>query len=230
MEQEKQEAPVQGKKKRLSTPLLIFIILMAVTAVLCAIVAGIWLHGRSSLRNGGSAPTVTPGGTEQLDSYTVLHDGKYYRYKEHMVNLLLIGVDSDNKPAAPLPYGSDNQADVILVAALDTDANKMTLISVSRDTMCDIGVPDDTGEISGVAHTQLALSFSNGDGLYESCRLCREAGPSCFTACSSTAAPPFTWAASGGSTTPWAASPSTCWTTIPSPTFPGAGICTPGRM
>lgn len=137
--------------------------------------AGIWLHGRSSLRNGGSAPTVTPGGTEQLDSYTVLHDGKYYRYKEHMVNLLLIGVDSDNKPAAPLPYGSDNQADVILVAALDTDANKMTLISVSRDTMCDIGVPDDTGEISGVAHTQLALSFSNGDGLYESCRLCREA-------------------------------------------------------
>ena len=175
MEQKKQEAPVQQKKKRLSTPLLIFIILMAVTAVLCAIVAGIWLHGRSSFRNGGSAPTVTPGGTEQLDSYTVLHDGKYYRYKEHMVNLLLIGVDSDNKPAAPLPYGSDNQADVILVAALDTDANKMTLISVSRDTMCDIGVPDDTGEISGVAHTQLALSFSNGDGLYESCRLCREA-------------------------------------------------------
>ena len=46
MEQEKQEAPVQGKKKRLSTPLLIFIILMAVTAVLCTIVAGIWLPRR----------------------------------------------------------------------------------------------------------------------------------------------------------------------------------------
>ena len=53
MEQEKQEAPVQGKKKRLSTPLLIFIILMAVTLTLCAVVAGIWLHGRSSLRNQG---------------------------------------------------------------------------------------------------------------------------------------------------------------------------------
>ena len=33
MEQEKQEAPVQGKKKRLSTPLLIFIILMAVNSI-----------------------------------------------------------------------------------------------------------------------------------------------------------------------------------------------------
>lgn len=229
MEQEKQEAPVQGKKKRLSTPLLIFIILMAVTAVLCTIVAGIWLHGRSSLRNGGSAPTVTPGGTEQLDSYTVLHDGKYYRYKEHMVNLLLIGVDSDNKPAAPLPYGSDNQADVILVAALDTDANKMTLNSVSRDTMCDIGVPDDTGEISGVAHTQLACPSPTATACMRAAACAGRRCPSCFTACSSTAAPPFTWAASGGSTTPWAASPSTCWTTIPSPTFPGAGICTPGR-
>ena len=175
MEQEKQEAPVQGKKKRLSTPLLIFIILMAVTLTLCAVVAGIWLHGRSSLRNQGAAPTDTPDDTQQLDSYTVLHDGKYYRYKDHMVNLLLIGVDSDNKPAAPLPYGSDNQADVILVAALDTDANRMTLISVSRDTMCDIAVLDQNGQVSGAAHTQLALSYSNGDGLYESCRLCQEA-------------------------------------------------------
>ena len=50
MEQEKQTQPEQ-KKKRLSTPLLIFIILMAVTLTLCAVVAGIWLHGRSSLRN-----------------------------------------------------------------------------------------------------------------------------------------------------------------------------------
>ena len=59
MEQEKQTQPEQ-KKKRLSTPLLIFIILMAVTLTLCAVVAGIWLHGRSSLRNQGAAPTDTP--------------------------------------------------------------------------------------------------------------------------------------------------------------------------
>ena len=262
MEQEKQTQPEQ-KKKRLSTPLLIFIILMAVTLTLCAVVAGIWLHGRSSLRNQGAAPTDTPDDTQQLDSYTVLHDGKYYRYKDHMVNLLLIGVDSDNKPAAPLPYGSDNQADVILVAALDTDANRMTLISVSRDTMCDIAVLDQNGQVSGAAHTQLALSYSNGDGLYESCRLCQEAVSQLFyglqfdgcaafymggigrlimdsntftpvdwlfSACSSTAAPPFIWAASGGSTTPWAASPSVCWTTIPSPMFPTGGTCTRARM
>ena len=163
------------RRRRISTPLLLFLILMGITLALCLTVLGIWLHGRSVLRSKTAEPPAISTDSSVLDQHTVYHDGKYYRYKDHMVNLLLIGVDSDNKPAAPLPYGSDNQADVILVAALDTDANRMTLISVSRDTMCDIGVPDDTGEISGVAHTQLALSFSNGDGLYESCRLCREA-------------------------------------------------------
>lgn len=59
MEQEKQTQPEQ-KKKRLSTPLLIFIILMAVTLTLCAVVAGIWLHGRSSLRNPGRGPYRRP--------------------------------------------------------------------------------------------------------------------------------------------------------------------------
>lgn len=59
MEQEKQTQPEQ-KKKRLSTPLLIFIILMAVTLTLCAVVAGIWLHGRSSLRNPGRGPHRRP--------------------------------------------------------------------------------------------------------------------------------------------------------------------------
>ena len=161
--------------RRISTPLLLFLILMGITLALCLTVLGIWLHGRSVLRSKTAEPPAISTDSSVLDQHTIYHDGKYYRYKDHMVNLLLIGVDSDDKPAAPLPYGSDNQADVILVAALDTDANKMTLISVSRDTMCDIGVPDDTGEISGVAHTQLALSFSNGDGLYESCRLCQEA-------------------------------------------------------
>ncbi len=169
MEQEAQ------KKKRISTPLLLFFILMGVTLLLCATVAAIWLHGRSSLHDPSSAPTETPEDSTLLDSHTVLHDGKYYRYKDGMVNLLLIGVDEDSKPGEPRPYGQGNQADVLLIAALDTEENVMTLISVSRDTMCDIGVLDESGLLSGSIYTQLALSYSQGDGLYESCRLCQEA-------------------------------------------------------
>ena len=103
-------------RKRLSTPLLLFLILMIVTLLLCAAVLAVWLHGRSVMRSKIVTPPTIGQSGEVLDSHTILHDGKYYRYREGLINLLLLGVDSDTKPAEPLPYGNNNQADVILLA------------------------------------------------------------------------------------------------------------------
>ncbi len=170
----------QKTRKKLPLGLRLFIILMAVTLLLCATVFGIWLHGRSVLRSKTvKAPTIE-GGDTQLDSYTVYRDGKYYRYKDGMVNLLLMGVDADEKFTQPHAYGGDYQADVIILAALDTVNDKMTLISVSRDTMCDIAILGDDQRQAGVAHVQLALSYAYGDGLTVSCELCREAVSALF--------------------------------------------------
>lgn len=179
------------EKKRLSTPLLVLVILLGLALLLCLTVLLVLMHGRSTLQGSrdpapsleliSQAPTEeTAPSKERPDGYTVYHDGKYYRYKEGMVNLLLIGVDSDEKPDAPLPNGNDNQADVIVLAALDTKNDTMTLISVSRDTMCDIAVLDENGNDLGSARAQLALSYSYGDGLETSCELCREAVSNLF--------------------------------------------------
>ena len=56
----------------------------------------------------------------------------------------------------------------------------MTLISVSRDTMCDIAILDESGDVSGSARAQLALSYSYGDGLATSAALTREAVSNLF--------------------------------------------------
>ena len=169
------------QRKKLPLGLRLFIILMAVTLLLCATVFGIWLHGRSVLRSRTvSAPTMDAGDSTQLDSYTVYRNGKYYRYKDGMINLLLLGVDADEKPSQPQPYGNDIQADVFILAALDTVNDKMTLISVSRDTMCDIAILEDDQHQQGVLKAQLALSYSYGDGLAVSCDLCREAVSALF--------------------------------------------------
>ena len=171
----------QKKRKKMPLPLLLFIILMAVTLLLCATVFGIWLHGRSVLRSKTvKAPTIDQSDNTQLDSYTIYRDGKYYRYKTGMVNLLLMGVDADEKFSQPHEYGGDYQADVILLAALDTENDQMTLISVSRDTMCDIAILEDDRRQQGVAHAQIALSYAYGDGLTVSCELCREAVSTLF--------------------------------------------------
>lgn len=162
------------RRRRISTPLLLFLILMGITLALCLTVLGIWLHGRSVLRSKTAEPPAISTDSSVLDQHTVYHDGKYYRYKDGLVNLLFIGVDSDEKPSSPLPYGNDNQADVVLLAVLDTNSDEMTLISVSRDTMCDIAILDENGDVSGSARAQLALSYSYGDGLATSAALTRE--------------------------------------------------------
>ena len=168
-------------RKKLPLGLRLFIILMAVTLLLCAAVLGIWLHGRSVLRSRtAKAPAIDQNDNAQLDSYTVYRDGKYYRYKDGMVNLLLMGVDADEKFSQPHAYGGDYQADVILLAALDTVNDQMTLIAVSRDTMCDIAILEDDQHRQGVARAQIALSYAYGDGLTVSCELCREAVSTLF--------------------------------------------------
>lgn len=181
------EQPTPGKrskkngKKRMPLPLRLFLILLIITGLLCGTVMGLWLYGRHTLHQQVvSAPVMDGQDSTVLEQYTVERNGKHYRYKDGMVNLLLIGVDSDNKPEQPLPYGNNNQADVILLAALDTNQDKMTLISISRDTMCDLAIPNEDGTDGSVANAQLALSYSYGDGLDVSCQLCQEAVSNLF--------------------------------------------------
>ena len=185
-----------GQKKR-SVPLILFSILMIVTALLCVTAFGLWLYGRQNLAPTVVAPQLPPAPMqtasddqaepqeqtpvmETPDQYTVIYNGKQFTYNEDMVNIVLMGIDADNKPSAPLPYGSDIQADVILLAALDLKNNDMTLISINRDTMANIEIRDASGASLGVARSQLALSYAYGDGLEESCRMTCEAVSNLF--------------------------------------------------
>lgn len=160
---------MRREKKKHSKWMIAFYILIGVAAALCLTVLGIWLHGRSQINK----PTEQPE-----ESQVINYKGKQYRYNEGMRNILLLGIDADQKPSAP--YEQHNQSDLIVIAALDTVHNKMTLISLNRDTMCDMEVYDDNGNSQGVANAQLALAFSYGDGLQQSCKLTSDAVSNLF--------------------------------------------------
>lgn len=188
------------KRRRINPILLIFIILAALTAALVCAAMIIWFSGRASLsRKETKAPALVevpalaePGEGEQEAEptaaptpsipieYDITSGGRYYKYKDGLINLLFIGVDSDKKPKKPLKYGNDNQADVIILASLDTLNDKMSFIAVNRDTMCNMAILDKEGNAAGVGRAQIALSYSYGDGLEESCKLCREAVSALF--------------------------------------------------
>lgn len=172
------------KKKRPHGLLVAFYLLMGVTVLLCGVVLALWFHGRSSMTGVVSAPslpvTEETASTEALppqsltDELTIRYKGKSYRYKESMCNLLVIGVDGDEKPVRGEVLEEAVQSDVILLMAMDTKSGELTLINISRDTMCEIEVTDSEGR-SGVARAQLALSYAYGDGLEQSCQLTRQA-------------------------------------------------------
>lgn len=159
---------------------VLFGALVAVTVLLCAAAAALFLTGQQEPQPPVLPPTVEipeepeapeePQKPEEPD-YSLEYNGKYYRYNSSIRNILLLGIDADKKPAEPLPYGSDIQADVIVLAALDRERNRLTLISLNRDTMCDFQRLDE----DGFTHAQLALSFAYGDGLKESCQLTADA-------------------------------------------------------
>lgn len=160
---------MKREKKKRSKWMIAFYILIGLAVALCLTVLCIWLHGRSQ---------INPSAQPPEESRIINYQGKQYRYREGLCNILLLGIDADQKPSAP--YEQHNQSDLIVIAALDTVQNKMTLISLNRDTMCDMEIYDDNGNSKGVANAQLALAFSYGDGLYRSCELTAEAVSNLF--------------------------------------------------
>ena len=95
-----------------------------------------------------------------------------------MVNILLLGVDSALDPDEA--YGSADQADVLVLAALNLKENKMTLINISRDIVCDVELVENDGSYAGLRRTQLSYAYTFGDGQYESCELTRDAVSNLF--------------------------------------------------
>lgn len=171
------------KKRKLHPLVIAVIILLLFALLLCASVVGLWIHGRSTMTQVTQAPTLPPQ-TEPVDAEnapvdTVFeHNGKRYKYNSNMVNLLLLGIDSEEKPDEY--QGGCDQADVIVLAALNLKDNKMSLISLSRDIICEIEATDNDGNNAGLIQTQLALTYGYGDGQHESCEATRDAVSNIF--------------------------------------------------
>ena len=77
-------------------------------------------------------PTPAPTPSVPID-YDITSGGRYYKYKDELINLLFIGVDSNKKPKEPLKYGNDNQADVIILASLAKSASNIECRGTSKD-------------------------------------------------------------------------------------------------
>lgn len=147
---------------------VIIIILSVLMAIAIAIVGTFFVLreiGRRSLHSYENISIVTP--TEEsgeqvmsvIDSgRTLVYNGTTYSFNEDVVCLALVGVDHDIDNNAVQSMG-----DVIYLIGLDTESGKMTVISVSRDTMTEVNLYSDEGKYIDTERMQAAYAYSFGN-------------------------------------------------------------------
>ena len=170
------ENEIKQTKKKISPLLLIVLILLVAALTMCAAVACLWLSGRNAMTKTDQTPTfpTSPEAsdtapTDVPDGDYIQYAGKNYQYNQDIINILLIGIDAKKKESQTVsdPY----QADVVVLAVLDKRHSKLSLVSLSRDIMCDIELLNSHGEVIGQTTSQLALSYAYGDGADLSCKV-----------------------------------------------------------
>jgi LCP family protein required for cell wall assembly len=86
-----------------------------------------------------------------------------------------MGIDKRTKVETNDFYTYGGQADVILLACMDTLNKKIRLISIPRDTVCEIELFDYHGNSVGTSDVQIALSYAYGEGGEKSCNITSDA-------------------------------------------------------
>ena len=165
--------PDENSKNKPSKRKKLIIILSLILIFVIVFVSSFFIMvklGEIRLKNSlASAEKVEAQDTD--DSFDVIyHNGKKYKYNNDLINLLLIGVDADNKNK-----DYQGQADALYLVSVDNKKNKVKIISISRNTMCDFGMIGIDGQAYSTEHGQICLAYAYGNDDIQSSENCVEA-------------------------------------------------------
>lgn len=165
-------AAAAKKKKRGKTVALVLLLLFLLIIGGCVgTFFGLQQKGKQNLV---SYDNVTINSIDEAivenDGKTVNYNGKTYRLNENITSIACMGVDKENLGTYGGKIGTAGQADTNMVLAIDTVSGKVTVISIPRDIMVDIGVYTTKGEYVGIENRQLCLAYAYGDGKHTSCK------------------------------------------------------------
>lgn len=99
----------------------------------------------------------------------ITYKGEKYHYNNLITSILYAGVDSTGKMEAKAQYGNKARADSIQLVVMDEKKNRISVVSVSRDTMTDIRQYSLDGTDMGLYKTHIGYAYTYGDGGEVSC-------------------------------------------------------------
>lgn len=100
---------------------------------------------------------------------TITVNGIEYFPRQDITVLMVLGIDKQGVMESSGYYRNDGDADVVMLLVLDETESKCDVLVLNRDTMLDMSVLGVRGEQAGTAYGQLALAYTYGTGMEDSC-------------------------------------------------------------
>lgn len=144
---------------------------ITVLLILAVCIAGAGIYLAESRKKS----EVAVSDAEEIETDTVVYQGKKYRYNSDLELILFMGVDKSEPISLQNHAGAGGQADTLLLAVLDREQKKVQMVSVSRDTMTDVKIYDESGEYLATEHAQIARQYAYGISAKRSIQMTKEA-------------------------------------------------------
>lgn len=93
-------------------------------------------------------------------------NGKTYKRNSYTKAILVAGIDRSNEMTEAKKLGEAGQSDGLFLIAQDTARNELKILSIPRDTITEITITDNQGNVLGKVPDHLSLAFSYGDGMH----------------------------------------------------------------
>lgn len=162
----------QRNPRRLSRKAVTWIVVLSLVVLLVGGGAGSYYIMRKIGRDSLAAhidtgvPVGGPDGAIVADGGEfITWNGKTYRKRSDILNILCMGVDRN----APMPTEEDpglaGQADTLFLAVLNTETGELRMINISRDSMIDVDAYNEKGEFVDTREMQICLAYAYGNSV-----------------------------------------------------------------
>ena len=154
------------------------IVLVILLIVLSVAVVGLGIFIFLNPKEPELEETQQPTETEYLEKWeegTVSYKGKEYVYNSDLDIYLLMGIDKEGPVEVAEDYVSGGQSDALFLFVMDRETEKVSVISINRNTMTRVETYQENGTNTGYTEAQICVQHGFGDGRRVSCGLTEKA-------------------------------------------------------
>lgn len=105
---------------------------------------------------------------------TITIDKDEYFPRQDITVMMLLGIDGKGTLEASGFYRNNNKSDMVALLILDQQEQTYSVLHLNRDTMLNMPILGLGGKEAGTSYGQLALSYTYGEGLEDSCENTRK--------------------------------------------------------